>query len=72
MNLLPASMKIKTLYGCEGKETLIQLLVQTQTSIDTMYISLVVPQEIGSQSTSKSSYITLEHILKGLYIPLQR
>lgn len=69
LGFFPALTKIgKNVYGYGKKKY--SLLVQVQTGTATMEISVAVPQEAGNQSTSKSSYTTIEHLHKGLYIPL--
>ena len=47
------------------KENTPPLLVEVQTFKDTMEINMAVPQKVGNQSTSRSSYTTLGHISKG-------
>lgn len=36
------------------------------------YVPVVVPQEVGDRFTSRSSYISLAHILEGCFLLLQR
>ena len=48
------------------------LLVGVQIQTATKEISVVVPQEDGTQSASRSSYTTLGHILKGHFMLSQR
>jgi hypothetical protein len=48
------------------------LLVGVQTCTVTMEISVVIPQEAGSRSTSRSSYTTLGYIPKGHIILPQK
>lgn len=53
----------------EGKTHLLMVGVKTCTA--NMEISLVVPWEASSRSTSRSNYSPLGYIHKGLYILLQ-
>ena len=45
--------------------------LQTYTATIEITISVVVPQEAGNSSTTRSSYTNLGHLPKGLYILLQ-
>ena len=50
----------------------LSLLVGVQTCTGTMKIRVVIPQEDGNQSTSRSSYTTIGHIPKGCFILQKR
>ena len=71
---MPKINKTNDSSGCENteKRNIYSLLVGMQSCTDTMEISIVVPQEAGNRSTSRFSYITLGHIVKGFYMLLQR
>jgi hypothetical protein len=45
-----------------GREKTYSLLLGVQICTATMEISVVVPQETGNSSSSRSSYVILEHI----------
>lgn len=54
-----------------GEKNTFSLLVLVQTDAAMMKVNVYAPQKARKRSTAQSSYTTLEHIPKELYILLQ-
>lgn len=59
-------------WGCGVTENTRLMLVGMQTCLSTTEISKELPPEARNRSTSRSSYITLEHVPKGCFILPQK